>query len=121
MKQCVCFLLLVLLFIVACSKKGNTPDAVAEKFIKAAMKGDFATASKYCTEESKPFLQMAISASSMSGRNKGTFKNVNCQVDEEEGTAICQVLTTENGEESSQEISMVKIDNEWKAVLSKDK
>lgn len=125
MKKTCSFMLLsfFMIFLFAhCSSDRNSPEAVAEKFITSMLKGDFEKASKYCTEESLPLLNMAASAMSFQNQTvKSTFESVTCEVDDSGEKAVCQVQVLENGEPSTQNLDMVKIDGKWKAILSKSK
>jgi len=99
----------------------DSPEEVAEKFIKAVNAGDIQKASKYCSAESIPMLNLAASMGALTNEAQGELRGIICEVDSTGNKAFCKVKFIKDGVELEDDMNLAKIDGEWKAVLSKEK
>lgn len=111
---------LLLLFAVvgllfACS--GGGPRSTAESFVKEMSKGNLTEAGKYCTQEAAAMLTLAASMGPMD-EMKEAFSEVKYVREEIDGDKAKVFFKDKEGEEIDP-VDLVKIDGEWKVVLSK--
>ncbi len=113
------FLLVSVVLISSCASDG--PEEVAEKFIKAVNAGDIEKASKYCSAESIAMLNLAASMGALTNEAPGELRGITCEVDSTGNKALCTIQFIKDGLKLEDEMNLIKIDGEWKAVLSKEK
>lgn len=112
----ICSLLILALF--SCTK-ADTPQAVADKFLKAMSVEDYETAKKYGTEETEKLLDMMSGISQMSvdsAKKELKFEISREQIDNDKAT----VYYKEVGKTGEQELPLVKQEGKWKVLLSKE-
>jgi len=119
---CILFGSAALLLAVACSKVENTPEAVVEAFFTAVFKKDFDEGAKYCAPQSMEMYNLGRAGLAMMPAG-GSISNIQCTTSEDGMTATCKasIVMAGEGEQTQDDINMVKVDGEWKVVLDKNK
>ncbi len=119
MKKLLLFCIPALLLAGCAQKRG--PEAVAEAFIKATIKGDYEKGASYCVPESRELYMTVIPMAA--GRLKNArYKNVVCRTDETAGQAECDVVMVNGGiEQNDGDVKLELRDGKWMVVFSKDK
>ena len=111
------------LMLAACG--GGSPEAVAEKFQKAMVSGDFDKAASYATKASAPMLKTM--GSMLTGTMLDEFKEqvkgakirvVSSEIDGDTATVTMEV-TNADGETEEETCNLVKEDGEWKVGFEK--
>jgi hypothetical protein len=121
-------LLLVVVAIVAFNscKKSDTPEAVAEKYLKAMETLKFDDAKALATEESKGTIDMMAQLATMGGEEakkaaaeaKIEIKEMKCETKEDVSDCTCKV---NNGkEEKAVPVHLVKKDGKWLVEQKKE-
>jgi hypothetical protein len=111
-------LLLAALIFPGCGRK-DTPRSVAEKYLAALSSQDFEKAREYGTDETINLLNMMIALKKMSADS--SFKEVKYEILKEEVSGDnATVFYKEDGREGTLELPLVKIDDQWKVILTKE-
>ncbi len=104
----------------ACGGGKNDPKAVAQDFLDALQKQDYAAAKKLATPESEEMLSTLESLSDMGGDAAKTEpKKVEISDVKEDGDNATVTYSVE-GEEGDQSLELTKVDGEWKVVFGKE-
>ncbi len=109
-------------FMVSCGGGSSDPKAVAKSFLEAQQKADYTTAKKFCTEETKGFLDMLSSLGAsvpdsikkQEASAKLTLQDA--KIDGEKAT-VGYTLSTKP---DAQTLNLVKQDGKWLVAQSKD-
>jgi hypothetical protein len=105
--------------IAACGGGSNDPKAVAQHFLDALQKQDYAEAKKHATKESEEMLNTLESLAEMGGDAAKTEpKKVTISEVKEDGDNATATYTVE-GEDGSQTLDLVKVDGDWKVEFAK--
>jgi len=115
------FSLLLGLFLVSCSS--NNPKVVAEKFLKAVNKLDFAEAKKYCDKNTQDLLSLMESFSKGEEADKAKANAhdddfIITKVEENGDKAKVYYKTKESEKETS--IDLKKVDGKWLVSIDKE-
>ena len=115
------FSLLLGLFLVSCSS--NNPKVVAEKFLKAVNKLDFAEAKKYCDKDTQDLLSLMESFSKGEEAEKAKTNAHDddftiTKVEENGDKAKVYYKTKESEKETS--IDLKKVDGKWLVSINKE-
>ena len=97
-------------------KNADTPEKVADKFLKHINKKEFAEAKKLATKESEQSIDMLESFSKMGGEQSKEAKIENLKCKEDGDKATCEY--SENGE--AKKLELVKKDGAWKVEMKKE-
>ncbi|MDD3536293.1 MAG: DUF4878 domain-containing protein [Candidatus Cloacimonetes bacterium] len=117
-------LLIAMLFgAFACKTKQNSPEAVADAFLKAMEKRDFETANKLITEESQgafDLLQSFVGSMDEEGMGHYEHKILGFELDGNTATVIYEIWTSKDlSDKEEQKLALKKIDGTWKISLEK--
>lgn len=95
----------------SCGGGANTPDKVADKFLKSMGKGDFAEAQKLATGDAAEMVKTLASMAELGGKQeaKAEPKIEEMKCTEEGETANCKYK--QDGKEGS--IDLKKVDGKW--------
>ncbi|HMQ61075.1 MAG TPA: hypothetical protein PKE06_10435 [Flavilitoribacter sp.] len=119
MKKLLLFCLPVLLMAGCAREKG--PEAIAEAFIKATIKGDYQKGASYCVPESRELYMTLIPMAAERLKN-ARYKNVVCRTDEAAGLSECDVVIVNGGvEQNDGDVKLELREGSWMVVFSKDK
>ena len=115
------FSLLLGLLLVSCSS--NNPKVVAEKFLKAVNKLDFAEAKKYCDKDTQDLLSLMESFSKGEEAEKAKTNAhdddfIITKVEENGDKAKVYYKTKESEKETS--IDLKKVDGKWLVSINKE-
>ncbi len=109
-------------FIVSCGGGASDPTAPAKSYLEAQKKGDYATAKKYCTEETKAYLDLIASLganvpdSIKAEETKATLKVGKANI-EGDKASVSYTISTKPGDQT---LNLVKQDGKWLVAQSKD-
>jgi len=127
MKKVVSLLLVVVAMVAFNScKKSDTPEAIAEKYVKAVEMQKFDDAKALVTEESKATIDMMSQMFAMGGEEakkaaaevKVEIKDMKCDTKDDASDCTCKV---NNGkEEKEQKLHLVKKDGKWLVEQKKE-
>nr|WP_314560919.1 DUF4878 domain-containing protein [uncultured Capnocytophaga sp.] len=105
------------LFLVSCS--GNSPKAVAEKFMKAIYDYDFKEAQKYCDQPTAQMLSALEGFSKAVPEKEKKVKKFTITKEEINGDTAKVYFKTE-GEEKEDTVDLKKIDGKWLVTVNKE-
>ena len=111
------FSLLVCLLLASCS--GNSPKVVAEKFLKAINKLDFAEAKKYCDKETAEFIGVLEGFSKGEKAKPEDIKSFTITKVEEDGDKA-KVYYKSEGSDKEESLDLKKVDGKWLVSINKD-
>jgi hypothetical protein len=115
-------LLLVAFAVVAfhsCTKSGDSPEAVAEKFLQHLYKNEFTEAKAFGTESTGQYLDMLKSFADMSGDAKKEVEDVKIEnLKAETDGDKAMVTYTIDGKED--QLPLIKQDGKWLVNMSKE-
>ena len=100
-------------------KGGDSPDAIAEKFLKALYSYDFETARKYGTEDTGKLLDMMSGFSKLmpdSNKKEIKFEILNVKVDGDKAV----VMYKDEGKEAQAPLSLMRVNGKWKVNMTKE-
>ncbi len=127
MKKVVSLLLVVVAMVAFNScKKSDTPEAIAEKYLKAVETQKFDDAKALVTEESKATIDMMSQMVAMGGEEakkaaasaKVEIKDMKCDTKGDASDCTCKI---NNGkEEKEQKLHLVKKDGKWLVEQKKE-
>ncbi|HNX08088.1 MAG TPA: hypothetical protein PKL96_10935 [Bacteroidales bacterium] len=101
---------IVVIAFASCGDKGNTPEAVATKYLNHLSKKEFDEAKKIATEETGQMLDMMKSFAGVGGAQEAKevkIENMKCETTEE--ASVCKY--TNDGKEES--LNLVKKEGKW--------
>ena len=104
--------------IVSCSS-GDSPKAVAEKYLKAFGSADFEGAKKFATDDTDKLLDMMIGYSKLiqdTALEEKRFTIIREKIEGESAT----VFYTEEGNTSEIPLSLLRVDGKWKVNMTKE-
>jgi len=116
-KILITFLLLGSLMLASCS--GNSPKAVAEKFLKAINAGDFKEAKKYCDEKTGDLIGMLESFSKGEKPKEKDIKSFTITKVEENGDTA-KVFYKAEGSDKEESLDLKKIKGKWLVSINKE-
>jgi hypothetical protein len=108
----------VILIFTACSG-GDSPKAVAEKYLNAIGSYDFDAAKKYGTEDTGKLLDMMSGFAKMvpdSTKDDIRFTILDERIDGEKAVVIYK----EEGEDAEVSLSLLRVDGKWKVNMTKE-
>jgi hypothetical protein len=109
-------------FLVSCGGGSSDPKAVAKSYLEAQQKADYTTAKKYCTEETKNFLDMistlgsTVPDSIKKAAANAKFTYQDAKIDGDKATVGYSV----SDKPGDQTLNLVKKDGKWLVAQSKD-
>ena len=127
MKKVVSLLLVVVALVAFNScKKSETPEAVADKYLKAIGQMKFDEAKTLVTEESKPTIDFMVQMSTMGGEEakkaaataKIEIKDMKCETKGDASDCVCKVNDGKKEEETK--LHLVKKDGKWLVEQKKE-
>ena len=98
---------------------GNSPESVAEKFLKAMNKMDYDGAKKYGTEDTGKMLDMLSGFMKMmpdSSKKETNFEIISLTAVDNKAT----VTYFDDKNDGEQVLNLIKIENQWKVSMNKD-
>lgn len=101
---------IVVIAFASCGDKGNTPEAIATKYLNHLNKKEFDEAKKIATEETGQMLDMMKSFAGVGGAQEAKevkIENMKCETTEE--ASVCKY--TADGKEES--LNLVKKEGKW--------
>ncbi len=101
----------------SCKQAGETPEAVAEKFLKHLNNKEWAEAKVLGTEATGQFLEMMKSLSEMSGEEEAKDVTIENLVAEVDGDKAVVSYTIDGKDES---LPMKKVDGKWLVNMDKE-
>ncbi|HNQ61529.1 MAG TPA: DUF4878 domain-containing protein [Bacteroidia bacterium] len=107
-----------LLFLFSCSG-GDSPKAVAEKYLKAIGSYDFDAAKKYGTEDTGKLLEMMSGFAKMvpdSTKDDIRFTILEERIEGEKAVVVYK----EEGEEAEVSLNLLKVEGKWKVNMTKE-
>ena len=108
----------LVVFLTACSG-GNSPESVAEQYLKHLANGDIDKAAKLGTDDTKQLLAMI---GGLMGDQKpeeaAEVKDVKCDVDENGESAVCTYCCNDQGE--SDKVELTKVKGKWLVDMKKE-
>jgi hypothetical protein len=108
--------------VTSCGGGASDPKAVAKSFLEAQQKADYTTAKKFCTEETKTFLDMLSSLGASvpdSIKKQEASAKLTLQDAKIDGDKATVAYSISNKPEP-QSINLVKKDGKWLVAQSKD-
>ena len=108
----------IVIFLFSCSG-GDSPKAVAEKYLKAIGSYDFDAAKKYGTEDTGKLLEMMSGFAKMvpdSTKDDIQFTILDERIDGEKAVVIYK----EDGEEAEVTLNLLKVEGKWKVNMTKE-
>jgi hypothetical protein len=107
--------LIITFFLVSCSGRGGSPEAVSKAYLEAINSNDFDKARDYVTEESKGMIKIWEEAN-FKGSEKDVVNDLKCEI-VGDTTALC---TFSNVKEEMRTLDLKKIGGKWLVHLSKE-
>ena len=110
------------LMLTSCS--GNSPKAVAEKFMTAVNANNFDEAGKYCDAQTSQLLkslnELMKSVPSSDAKNEQLFKGFKITKVEENGDKAKVFYTTEDSNGKETALDLKKVDGKWIVSMNKE-
>ena len=110
------------LMLTSCS--GNSPKAVAEKFMTAVNANNFEEAGKYCDAQTSQLLkslnELMKSVPSSDAKNEQLFKGFKITKVEENGDKAKVFYTTEDSNGKETALDLKKVDGKWIVSMNKE-
>jgi len=104
---------------------GNSPESVAQDFMEALAKQDFAKAKELGTDKTKGFISMIEGLMQMmpeeQKKNNDTFKGIDgIKWGETKIDGDTAVVYYDNGEGKKDKVTLKKVDGNWKVDMKKE-
>ena len=120
MKKVFQFAAIALVAVMVSCSGGNGPEGSAKGYLDALMAEDFEKAKEFSTEDTKGYLDLMKSLSSMGGEKKEgakkEYKDLKCTVEAGDSTAVCNYKV----EDKEDKINLKKAGDKWLVHMPKE-